>query len=279
VRPQQLVGFQSEAWGPAQVSQGDLKVLSEFCGFSAQQCIERLSAYRPQTLADEWRAKDPSTPEEIRDFYSETDCYLWELLSWNGSAYYRPYLGRLDHLATVWPPSKSPLALDFGCGVGTAAIRLAELGYSVTVADVPGRTLEFTRRRLTARGVQFDELALRDDLPRLEREHWDVGICFDVLEHVVDPASTARELVGAVKTGGGLAIVASFNVAGDDFPHHLAAGRAKFGGIRWEAFMGGLALQSLGSQVYRKVGGAGRLARRLNYGLARAFGFRIQRVR
>jgi len=76
-----------------------------------------------------------------------------------------------------------------------------------------------------------------------------------------------------------MAIVASFNVAGEDFPHHLAAGRAQFGGIRWEVFVGGLGLQSLGNQVYRKVGGAGRLARRINYELARVVGFRIQRVR
>ena len=273
------MGFESAAWGLAEIPRHDLEVLSDFTGLSTDECVARLNAYRLQEIADEWRAKSPTSGEQIRAFYGETDCYLWELLGWNGSASYRPYLERLDHLATVWPPSEWPRALDYGCGVGTAAIRLAELGYSVTVADVPGRTLEFARRRLAARGVQFDELIVDEDPVRLPQERWDVCICFDVVEHVFDPGATARELVGAVKTGGGLTIVAAFNVAGQDFPHHLAAGRARFGGIRWDVFLGGLGLQNLGNQVYRKVGGVGWLARRLNYELARRVGFRIQRVR
>jgi SAM-dependent methyltransferase len=276
---ERIVRFESAAWGPAEVSHLDLDVLSDFTGLSHEQCVARLSAYRPQELAGAWLARNPTTPEEIREFYVETDCYLWELLGWNGSAAYRPYLQRLEQLATIWPPSEWPTALDYGSGVGTAAIRLAEIGYGVTLADVPGRTLALARRRLSARGIEFGELAIDDDQSTLPRERWDVVVCFDVIEHLVDPASTARELVRGVKKGGGLAIVASFNAPGEDFPQHLAAGRERFGGIRWEVFLGGLGLQNLGSQVYRKIGGAGRLARRLNYQLARAVGFRIQRVR
>jgi SAM-dependent methyltransferase len=275
---EQLVRFESAAWGPCEVSHLDLEVLSRLTGLSTERCVARLSAYRSRELADAWRARNPTTPEEIRHFYGETDCYLWELLAWNGSPSYRPYLRLLDRLASAWPPSDWPLALDYGCGVGTAAIRLAELGYSVTVADVPGRTFDFARRRLEARAIEFRGLAVEDDLPALPRERWGVAVCFDVVEHLVDPASAARELVDAVEPGGGLAIVASFNADGD-FPHHLASGRARFGGIRWEVFLGGLGLQNLGNQVYRKAGRTGRFLRRLNYELSRRVGFRIQRVR
>jgi len=279
VRRERFVRFESAAWGPAEISAQDLDLLAEFAGLSPGECLVRLNAYRQQEMADAWRARKPATPAAIRDFYGETDHYVWELLGWNGSASYRPYLQRLDRLATFWPPTEWSSALDYGCGVGTAAIRLAELGYAVSIADVPGRTLAFARRRLAARGIRFQELLVEADPPRLPRGRWDVAACFDVLEHVVDPAETARRLVGAVRMGGGLAIVAGFNVAGEDFPHHLASGRGRFGGIRWDAFLGGLGLQNLGDQVYRKVGGLGRVARRLNYGLARSVGFRLQRVR
>jgi SAM-dependent methyltransferase len=278
VSPDRVVPFISVEWGPAEVAEQDLAALSDLTGLSSDDCLARLADYRPEELAEEWRRRNPATPEEIRAFYRETECYLWELLAWNGSALYRRYLGCVEHLARVWPPSSWPRALDYGCGVGTAAIQLAERGYSVTIADVPGRTLELARRRLRARGIAFDEILVDDDLPQLPRERWDVLVCFDVVEHLVDPAAAARRLVDAVRPEGGLAIAASFNVAGAGHPQHLATGVERFGGIRWDAYLGGLGLQSLGNGVYRNGSGLGKLARRLNYELARRLGFRIQRV-
>src|SRR5215213_6425700 len=136
-----VVNFISAEWGPAEVDEEDLGALSDLTGLSRGESLARLGAYRTDELAEAWRTRNPTTPEEIHSFYRETDCYLWELLAWNGSSLYRSYLGRIDHLARVWPPPRSPDALDYGCGVGTAAIRLAEHGYAVTIADVPGRTL------------------------------------------------------------------------------------------------------------------------------------------
>lgn len=229
-------------------------------------------------MADDWRRKRPSSAAEIRRFYAETDHYVWELLGWNGSEVYAPYRRRLERLADNWPSSEHTAALDFGSGVGSAALALAESGYQVTIADVPGRTLEFARRRLERTGLPFSVVEVHDDVPNLSEQAWDVVVSFDVFEHLAEPARVARTVISALKPGGGAAIVASFDAVGDSWPHHLPSGRARFSGHRWPFYLQGLGLKHLGDDVYVRLGARATFLRRLQYLAWRTTGMRIERA-
>jgi 2-polyprenyl-3-methyl-5-hydroxy-6-metoxy-1,4-benzoquinol methylase len=272
------IRFESAEWGPARIDPVNLDLLADFTRLSAEECLERLSSYTLEEMAGAWRAANPKTAAEISRFYGETDLYLWELLAWNGSAAYEPYLRRIERLADLYPPAEHPRALDYGCGIGTAAVRLAQLGYSVTIADIPGTTLEFARTRLARRGIDVDVIELGDEVPTLPNASWDVVVCFDVLEHAVDPVGVARALVRALRMNGGAAVVASFG-GNAELPLHLTPGVRRFGGHRWGLYFQTLGMRWLGDDIYQRIGWRGALARRIRYAFWRATGLYVERLK
>ena len=274
----QLAAFKTVEWGPSTIPEVDLQLLSNMTGMPREACLARLASYRTEELAAAWHAVSPRTPSEIRAFYSNSDLYLWELLGWNGSPVYETYLARVQRVAQLWPPAGHRRALDFGAGVGTAALRLAELGYRVTMADLPGSVLEFARARFKERGIPVEVIEVADDVPALARDHWDVVISFDVIEHLPNPLQVSRRLVKALTADGGAAIVASFGGTDEDWPHHLHEGKAMFSGHRWDLYFQLLGVQSLGDGVYRRVGWRGQLARKVRHAFWRATGLYVQRL-
>jgi SAM-dependent methyltransferase len=252
-------------------------LLSEFTGLGEDECLARLRETEPASMANAWRRASPRTPSEIRGFYSRAHEYVWELLAWNASQAYEPYLSRLARLKEVLPPEQHRRVLDYGSGVGTAALHLLQFGYDVTIADVPGPTLDFARERLKRDGLAFDVLQIEEDVPDLASARWDIVTSFDVLEHVVDPVAVSKALVRALAPAGGAAVVASF---GDDHehPHHLAAGVARFAGHRWPLFFQTLGMKHVGSDIYMKVGVTGTFIRRMRYALWRATGLYVERL-
>jgi SAM-dependent methyltransferase len=272
-----LIEFDSREVGRSQIAPLELELLAEVTGLSEDACLDRLRSYRFEEVAAAWRRSGPATPAEVRRFYGETDLYLWELLAWNGSAEYERYRRRVDGLAARWPAAAFPRALDYGSGVGTAALQLAQLGYDVTIADIAGPTLAFARERLRRHGGEAHVLEV-EAVPSLPREHFDVVVCFDVLEHVPDPGEAARSLAGALKRGGGAAIVASFNAQGDQWPHHLSAGGARFGDHRWRLYLQRLGLTLVDDALYRKAGRLTGALHRLQYELWRTTGIYVARL-
>ena len=240
-------------FGPVDIAVEDLEVLESVTGLSREACTGRLERYHPREMADAWRKRNPVTPSEIRAFYASTDHYIWELLVWNATARYDEiYLKPVRELMRRWPAEENTRALDYGAGIGTVALIFAKAGYSVTVADIPGPTFDFARARLERWGAHHEPLEVESDEPRLPVRRWDVISCLDVIEHVPDPATLARALIEATTPSGGLAIKADFTTAGEDWPHHLAAVREKFGGGRWERFLRGLGLRKVAPSIYRR---------------------------
>jgi len=271
------IEFETSRWGSARLPVSDLNLLAEFTGLAEDECLLRLCEAEPGTMAAAWHRASPRTPSEIRRFYSQADEYVWELLAWNASKAYESYVSRVARLSEVRPSEQHPRALDYGSGVGTAALLLAELGYQVTIADVPGPTLDFAKERLKRHGVAVDVVEIGDGVPNLRAGGWNVITSFDVLEHVPDPVGVSKALVRALAPHGGAAVVASFG-AGDEHPHHLASGVARFGGHRWPLFFQTLGMMHVGSDIYVRLGPGGTFLRRVRYALWRATGLYVERL-
>ncbi|MEI2689479.1 MAG: class I SAM-dependent methyltransferase [Anaerolineae bacterium] len=160
--------------------------LAQFTGYAPETCIQRLQSYQFEEMAEAWRIAQPRSSEEIRRFYEDTDLYIWELTNWTSSTDYNRYWNMVETLIERFPPHRYPRVIDYGSGVGAVALRLAEAGYQITLADVRGKTLEYAEFRLRRRGYQFELVHVVDERPALPHDY-DIFISFDVFEHIPHP--------------------------------------------------------------------------------------------
>lgn len=254
----------------------DVADLSAFTGLDPNACLQRLESYGFAEMAQAWQQASPSTPEQIRRFYEHTDLYIWELTKWHNTSAYHDYLTLLDTLISRFPPSTHPRVLDYGCGIGTTAMKLLQAGYHVTIADVPGVTLRYAEFRLLKHGWQFDVVRVEDDRPRLPRSY-DVLVSFDVLEHVPQPDRLMQRLAMSLRPGGIAAIVASF-FTNEEFPHHLSENTEMFASS-WPIVMSGCGLDVIGpSSLFRKAGHFKTALRRLRNWLWSRTGIYVLRL-
>jgi len=109
--------------------------------------------------------------------------------------------------------------LDVGGGSGNFAVPLAKLGHDVTVVDPSADALATLGRRAETAGVGQLVRGIQGDGDQLHRSvpigggGYDLALCHYVLEVVDDPATTLREISGAVRAGGQVSI-ATANRAG-----------------------------------------------------------------
>jgi SAM-dependent methyltransferase len=101
--------------------------------------------------------------------------------------------------------------VDVGGGTGGFAVPLAQLGHRVTVVDPSPDALASLERRagdagVAVRAAQGDADALLDVV---DAGSADVVLCHGVLEHVEDTAPALASLVGALRAGGTLSMLAA----------------------------------------------------------------------
>src|SRR5262249_33612688 len=106
----------------------------------------------------------------------------------------------LQEFLPVQEANHSLCALDLGCGTGAAAVRLARLGFHVTLLDSSPAMLEIAQRAALDAGVT-DKVALkRGDAVQLaglfHSGSFDLILCHNLLEYVDDPGAV---LCGAAR--------------------------------------------------------------------------------
>jgi 2-polyprenyl-3-methyl-5-hydroxy-6-metoxy-1,4-benzoquinol methylase len=119
---------------------------------------------------------------------------------WSGSTGWSPPAGLDDDLRSWLDPLmvRGRKALDVGCGDGARyGERVRASGVDVHGVDISEVAVESAR----ARGVDARVASLADPLPYPDAS-FDVVICLEVLEHLVDPAVVAREIARVLKPGG-----------------------------------------------------------------------------
>lgn len=262
---------------PTFITDEDLEDLSTFFGLSRAACLDRLKAYSWAEMAARWRAADTQTPDQLLAFYREADLYIWELMQWHASLGRRSYWQTLAQVVQRFPPDAGfRRVLDYGCGIGTDGLFLALSGYDVALMDVDGPAFRFAKHRFERRGVPGLFVEVREALPILA-DFYDIIICFDVFEHLLDPLGAAERLVRALRPEGVLVQTGTFS---DDGVHpcHLHQHTERFSGLRWHIYMAGLGLWHDGVG-YRSAPGILRIVQRLRFAVWRAFGLWIARVR
>jgi ubiquinone/menaquinone biosynthesis C-methylase UbiE len=98
----------------------------------------------------------------------------------------------------VWDRVRGKTVLDFGCGVGTEAIQMAEHGAARVVGvDIDQASLNTARRESARRGVSDrTTFATHADEPA------DVIVSLDAFEHFADPDAILATMARLLKPGG-----------------------------------------------------------------------------
>jgi len=169
----------------------------------------------------------PKTKEEIEEFYKKSMFAAFDLAKWHRNdnmvefhgrkrSFYERYafeaMNYLEHLP------KKVKVFDFGGGIGSMDIRIAEMGHDVTSYDIGEKTQGLARFRAKKRGL---DIKFVNEIPR---EKFDVVICYDVLEHVFDIESCIKKISDLLVPGGHAFIKVTFPTGGNEDrenPSHL----------------------------------------------------------
>jgi len=126
------------------------------------------------------------------------------------------------------PVQPSPCALDLGCGTGATAVRLARLGFRVTLLDSSPAMLEIADRKVKAAGVA-DKVVLQEaDATRVTNlfpsASFDVILCHNLLEYVDDPLAVLCGAARLLRDSSAILSVLVRNRAGEVFKAAIQAG-------------------------------------------------------
>ncbi|HEY2499117.1 MAG TPA: methyltransferase domain-containing protein [Candidatus Angelobacter sp.] len=109
----------------------------------------------------------------------------------------------LQDFLPVPPGIKSLCVLDLGCGTGTAAVRLARLGFHVTLLDSSQAMLEIAQRAALDADVSNQVTVQYGDATTLSSlfkvRSFDVILCHNLLEYVDDPGAVLAGAAGLLR--------------------------------------------------------------------------------
>ena len=131
-----------------------------------------------------------------------------------------------EHCAWLIATEKYPnpdgiKVLDYGCGSAFLSIKLALMGYDVTLMDIPHKFFRFIQYLVEKHRIQnigFADITLKEnDIVG----QMDYVICSEVLEHVYDPVATLKNLCSHLKIGGWMYLSHWFEDDHGSDPSHL----------------------------------------------------------
>ena len=112
--------------------------------------------------------------------------------------------------------------LMFGDGAGSDSLYFACHEFQVDYFDFPGSaTSNFAIRRFEGHGFLGSSIHPINDYQSCLRQHYDVVISFEVLEHLSDPIKTIRDISMMLKDGGIAIITDDFGDITPQLPTHL----------------------------------------------------------
>ena len=126
------------------------------------------------------------------------------------------------------PERQSRCALDLGCGTGAASIRLARLGFDVTLVDASSAMLELAEQAVVRNGwsdkVVF-KLGNANDVAKIcSARSFDVILCHNVLEFVEDAEDVLRNVARVMRDSSSILSLLVRSQAGEVLKAALQAG-------------------------------------------------------
>ncbi len=197
--------------------------LASYTDESVEEVLRKMDSGKDD-LKKLWEdsAINPEDPASVASFYRNQMVEAYELANWHcGRTNGTPPLNYAK--AALFARAHGLVrALDFGSGIGTGSLCLAEMGCETHSADIAEDLLKIVGHRMRLRGHQSRAIDLLGD-EKIEQKYYDIITCFDVLEHVPDQFKKLEELSGYLKIGGYLVINLMKNSFHEDRPMHISS--------------------------------------------------------
>lgn len=176
-----------------------------------------------EALRRDFMAKNPKTWSEVSGWYGENLVYTGHLLGATGLDVDLSTLRQEDIEVQVAQLFKHTYktVLDYGCGTGHRGMKFHNLGYDVTLADVPSLHWQICKKWVEMQGrsdIKFIEINQKYPLGP---EEFDVLVVMDVLEHVKDPDMVLTHLVNHMNPQGIILLETWFWSNEGKAPYHL----------------------------------------------------------
>jgi S-adenosylmethionine-dependent methyltransferase len=171
--------------------------------------------------------KMPANDDRER-FQSEADKYAAYLETPEGRLRLDLPFANLQEFLPLRPSQSSLCALDLGCGTGANGLRLARLGFQVTLLDSSQAMLDIAKHAAQEAGIS-DKIELKhgdaDLLARLfPGGTFDVILCHNVLEFVADHGAVLRAAARALRGSSAILSILVRNQAGEVLKAAIQAG-------------------------------------------------------
>jgi S-adenosylmethionine-dependent methyltransferase len=156
---------------------------------------------------------------ESERFQSEADKYAAYLETPEGRLRLDLPFANLQEFLPL-PQVKSPLrALDLGCGTGANGLRLARMGFQVTLLDSSLAMLDIAKRAAREAGISDEIETKHGDANQLasifQEGMFDVILCHNILEFVDDPGVVLLGAARALRDSSAILSVLVRNQAGE----------------------------------------------------------------
>ncbi len=178
--------------------------LAHFSGKSLEY-IQSIEVATPDSIRVYDESKGDIKPENYINLYKTYNDL--NLLAYFKTLMKTSATRRHKELFNLLRKTKNKVCLDYGSGLATHSIALAENNNEVTLYDVEGsELLHFACHRMLNRGLSFDVLVHTDKLPK---EKYDIVICSDTLEHVASPIRELKRIYNCMQQNGILHLLVS----------------------------------------------------------------------
>jgi 2-polyprenyl-6-hydroxyphenyl methylase/3-demethylubiquinone-9 3-methyltransferase len=140
-------------------------------------------------------------PANDLDIYERDAASWWKPGSglWQLHALNPPRFAFFDRHVPDWTNLR---VLDIGCGGGFTSEFVAKRGARVSGVDISANSIAVAAEHARAHGLDIDyRVAAAESLPYADHS-FDVVVCVDVLEHVVDLREVHREVHRVLRPGG-----------------------------------------------------------------------------
>ncbi len=176
--------------------------LTEYSNRSNEAVLSMMNR-AAQNAADKWQRG------EREQFYKKHKDYVFELTHWHTQFDYR--LKWTEQILEFATRMKLHRVLDYGCGIGTDGLSLAELGMDVDLFDVGEEVKRFVKWKITKYGLSSARLI--DD----PRDDYDITVMCDVIGHLENPVETIVSLAQRTRY---LFYTEDFNIGVAAYPMH-----------------------------------------------------------
>jgi len=183
-------------------------------------------------VAEDWRAADPKTDEQILQWYRDTPAYCWELSAYHIDPGFN-YIGMCTGIAQHLKTAGARRVLCLGDGIGDLTAVLGEHGLDPIYHDLGGSlTAQFAAFRFQRRGAT-PWMLLTSGWAPLEGVSYDAlypkadaVIAHDFFEHLTNVAEWARACYALLAPGGLFLAQNAFAIGdpdhGGSIPMHLS---------------------------------------------------------